>query len=285
MTDTEVYGARHFLRSLAPEGASDRRRRLIPLLDGQGLAKGKYADLDQFRLSGILVYKTIVLARSPSESRPPSVYRLVWSGRYYDVWQRPDVYPRILEHLPLGNSVQPGGVAACDEVHQLARVAGPAGRLVAPPRTPNVVVGFAGLPLPDGWTSDAGGHLFPTRAGTIATDFTVPTPGRYGLWIGGSFRDSLRIYVDGRLVASARDRLTDLGYEPLGSAVLSAGAHRLVLRYGGPGLLPGSGGNQFGLGPVVLSRDPEDVPVASVPSARARTLCGRNLDWIEALGS
>ena len=93
MTDVEPYGVRHFLRNLDPEGASDRRRRLIPLLDGQGLAKGTYADLDQFQLGGILVYRTLVLARSPSESRPPSIYRLVRRGRCYDVWQRPDPAP------------------------------------------------------------------------------------------------------------------------------------------------------------------------------------------------
>jgi hypothetical protein len=285
-TDSEVYGGRHFLRNLAAEGASDRRRLLIPLLDGQGLGKGQTADLDQFRLGGILVFKTVVLARSPAESRPPSVYHLVWSGRYYDVWQRPDAHPRILEHVPLGNSVQPGGVPACSEVQRLAKAAGRSGRLVAPPRTPNVVVDFTGVPLPAGWTGDAGGHLFPTKAGAVAKDFTVPNSGRYALWIGGSFRDSLRVYVDGRLVADARDRLTEgPGYQPLGSAELSAGVHRLVLRYGGPGLLPGSGGSQFGLGPFILSRSPEDVPVVSVPSAAARTLCGRNLDWIEALGS
>ena len=128
MTETEPYGVRHFLRNLDPEGAAERRRRLIPLLDGQGLAKGTYADLDQFQLEGVLVYKTLVLARSPSESRPPSVYRLVWSGRYYDVWQRPDAQPGILAHTPLGDAVQPGAVPPCEEVMRLATLAGPSGR-------------------------------------------------------------------------------------------------------------------------------------------------------------
>ena len=77
MTDPQYYGVRHFLRRMDPEGASDRRRRLVPLLDGQPLDRGTYADLDQFRLDGILVYKTLVLPHSPVESRPPSPYRLV----------------------------------------------------------------------------------------------------------------------------------------------------------------------------------------------------------------
>ena len=175
MTDTEPYGVRHFLRSMDPEGAADRRRRLIPLLDGQGLAKGTYADLDQFQLGGILVYKTLVLRRSPSESRPPSVYRLAWSGRYYDVWQRPDAQPRILAHTPLGDAVQPGAVPPCEEVMRLATLAGPSGRLAAPPRTPAVVVDFSGVPLPPGWESDAGGHVFPEKgAGAIGEGLHRP---------------------------------------------------------------------------------------------------------------
>ena len=286
MTDTEPYGARHFLRSLDPEGASDRRRRLIPLLGGQGLPKGAYADLDQFQLDGILVYKTLVLARSPSESRPPSVYSLVWSGRYYDVWQRPNAYSPILAHTPLGDSVQPGSVPACSEVVRLAGIAGPSGRLAAPPRVPPVVVDLGRAALPTGWASDAGGHVFPRKGGgAISERFTVPRAGRYDLWIGGSFRSRLRVYIDGRLVADARDRLIGASYEPLGQAALRAGGHRLVLRYNGADLHPGSGGFQFGLGPLILSRGPESLPVTYVPSAAARTLCGRNLDWIEALGS
>ena len=42
--------------------------------------------------------------RSPVASRPSSAYQLVWRGRYYDVWQRPDSYQAIGEHLPLGDA-------------------------------------------------------------------------------------------------------------------------------------------------------------------------------------
>jgi hypothetical protein len=284
MTDVEPYGVRHFLRNMDPEGASDRRRRVVPLLSGEGLAKGSYADLDQFRLDGILVYRTLVLARSPSESRPPSVYDLVWSGRYYDVWQRPDTAPAILAHSPLGGVVQPGGVAACGEVMRLAALAGPTGRLAAPPRAQVVAVDFAGVPLPRGWQSDADGHLFPKAgAGAIEKDVTLPRAGRYSLWLGGSFRGRLRVYLDGRPVADARHQLRPTGYEPLGTVVLERGRHRLELRYDGVDLHPGSGGYQFGLGPLMLTRGSESRPVRYVPSSGAQTLCGRDLDWIEAL--
>lgn len=52
------------------------------------LPKGAFADLSAFRTADILVYRTLVLRRSPVESRPPVAYRLAWAGRFYEVWQR-----------------------------------------------------------------------------------------------------------------------------------------------------------------------------------------------------
>ena len=71
-----------------------------------------YADIDGFILPAVLVYRTLVVPRSPVESRPPSVYTLVWQGRYYDVWERQDSYPRILEHISLGKTRRGGGGGA-----------------------------------------------------------------------------------------------------------------------------------------------------------------------------
>ena len=39
--------------------------------------------------AALLIYRTLVLRRSPAQSRPPSPYRLIWRGDYYEVWQRP----------------------------------------------------------------------------------------------------------------------------------------------------------------------------------------------------
>ena len=67
LTEFQPYGVRHFLRKADPEGASLFRRRLVPLLNGQGLSEAQpYADIDRFRTSGILVYRTLVLRRSPA---------------------------------------------------------------------------------------------------------------------------------------------------------------------------------------------------------------------------
>jgi hypothetical protein len=90
MTEYQPYGVRHFLRGLDAEGASELRRRPIPLRDGSTVPKGGFADLAAFRPAALLTYRTLVLRRTPIGSRPPSAYRLVWQRRFYEVWQRPD---------------------------------------------------------------------------------------------------------------------------------------------------------------------------------------------------
>jgi hypothetical protein len=37
------------------------------------------------------------------------------------------------------------------------------------------------------------------------------------------------------------------------------------------------------MGPVVFSRTTADLPVTYVSPSAARTLCGKRLDWVEAL--
>ncbi len=91
MTEYQPYGVRHFLRHLDPESAGELRRRLIPLLSGEGVAKGGYADLDQFQTDGILVYKTHRAAalaggeppalELPARPARPLLRRLAAAGR------------------------------------------------------------------------------------------------------------------------------------------------------------------------------------------------------------
>ena len=71
MTEYQPYGVRHFLRDSEPEGASELRRRQVPLAGGGTLPKGATADTDRFRLAGLLAYRTLVLRRSPDPESPP----------------------------------------------------------------------------------------------------------------------------------------------------------------------------------------------------------------------
>jgi hypothetical protein len=285
MTEYQPYGVRHFLRRLAPEGASELRRRVVPLRTGGVVPTGGFADVDELALDGLLVYRTLVLARSPEASRPPSVYRLVWSGRYYEVWQRPDTpVARIFAHLPLGAPLQAGATPSCRDVLALARRAR-GGRLAAVLRPPDLVLDAARSTYPPAWQLSGGvpNLVYPHGSGALEGSLAVPADGRYGIWIGGSFRGRVEVLVDGRATGAAQDRIEHPGwYTPLGELELRPGEHRVMLRYDTGGLRPGSGGRPFGLGPLVLSTATADLPVTYVLPADARSLCGKRLDWIEA---
>ena len=288
MTEYSPFGVRHFLRSMDPEGASELRRRLDLLRDGQEVPKGGYADIDQFQLDGLLVYRTLVLIHSPSSSRPPSNYQLVWSGKYYEVWQRPvSATTHILEHVPLGTYPQPAAVPPCSEVLRIGRVAAAAhGRVAAVIRPGVVVVDLAAATIPSTWqpASDVPGAVYPAPSGTVEAAVGVQATGRYGFWLAGSFRRHVDLFVDNRKQASAQDRLMHPGVDtPLGQAVLNAGLHGIVLRYSAASLSPGSAGPPFPLGPLVLARFTANRPVTYVQPANARSLCGKSLDWIEAV--
>jgi hypothetical protein len=284
MTEYQPYGVRHFLRDLDPEGASERRARFVFLRAGGTLPKGAYADLDAFQLADILTYRTIVLRTSPAESRPPSVYKLVSRGRYYEVWQRAESVPTILEHLSLGDERQPVATPACADVQRLAALAAQnGGRIAAALRPAAQTVDFSRSRHPPGWQV-ASDTFVPKRSGTLLAKFKVPSGSVYGFWLGGSFRNRVSFSVDGRRVGSARDQLNETGQlTPLGSAVLTAGSHELELRYDRAGLRPGSHGGQLALGPLILGRPAAAARLLMVRPANATSLCGKAFDWIESV--
>jgi hypothetical protein len=269
------YAARHFLRAMDPESPSELRFRVDPLRSGQQVAKGGYADLDDFQLDGLLAYRTIVIRTSPVASRPPAPYRLIYNGVWYQVWERPAKLARpVIDSIPLGNSVNPVAVPACSDVLRLAREAGGAGLLAAASRPP-AMASTIPSPLPNGDT-------------TVA--FVVTTPGRYEVWLGGSFTKRLTTSVDGIQIGSTHEVLNEAGdYTPLGDIRLGVSAHRVTLSYADATLAPGAAGAGaagpfFPAGPVALSPPPGDIPVTYVQPSAARSLCGKPWDWIEALG-
>ena len=285
MTEYSPYGARHFLRDAAPESASELRVRLDPLLSGQPLPRGGAADIDQFQLSAVLVYRTIVLQRSPTESRPPSPYRLVLQDRWWQVWQRPPLIdPPIIAHLPLGNEIAPGAVPSCSTVVALAGEPGVAA-LVAPPVRNPVVVAVASSTHPAAWTTGTS-FLAVSAPGTALIPVTVPVSGRYSVWLGGTIHAPTSIAVDGRVVGSAEHDEQEGGqYVEFGDITLRAGSHVVALHRSRGLLAPGSGGAADVVGPLVLRLDVPNPPLLRVAPADATRLCGRTLDWVEALGA
>lgn len=291
LTQFDAYGARHFLRNTTAEAASELRRHYIFLRNGSVAPTGVSPDIDDIRLDQVLFYRLLVLPRSGSESRPPSVYRLVWRGRFYDVWERRGSGAGIVEHLSLGDDDQPAAVPSCSQVLRLGReAAAVGGHLAAVIRPAAVVIQGDGT---RGTASTAPGEdygsnphsRYTTGPYTIEESFDVAAPGLYRVWIGGSFTAAVSIRIDGRSAGTQSGELNwPNNFVPFGRVRLARGRHSFRLDYAGPSLAPGSAAPPpFGLGPFVIAQDTDELPVRDVAPARARSLCGDSLDWLEAV--
>jgi hypothetical protein len=193
--------------------------------------------------------------------------------------------PRILEHLSLGSSSDAAAVPDCADVLRLAAKAGPNGKPAAVVRPPVTAVTAADTTMPTKWATVSTSPLVvvPHGAGSLTTTIQVPSAGSYGVWIGGSFRRNLELFVDGQRVATARNRLGLAGdYWPLGDVPLTVGSHQFRIDYGDSNLSPGSGGEPFAFGSILVARAaPANVTYGSYSAAHS--LCGKRLDWVEAL--
>ena len=88
---------------------------------------------------------------------------------------------------------------------------------------------------PGAWPADASGLLYPHGSGDLLAAVDVRRRGGYVFSVGGSFRDRLRAYVDGRPIAGLRYYANAGGvYTRLGRVVLAPGRHLVLLRVGGP---------------------------------------------------
>lgn len=274
INEFEPYAARHFLRAMDPEAPSELRRRIIPLRSGAIVPTGGYADLDAFTPSVLLVYRTIVVRTSPTATRPPAPYRLLYRGRWYEVWQRPARFRSLIDDIPLGSSGAPVATPPCREVLRLAREAGATGILVAATRNEPTQIGVPS-PLPLGPT---------TRS------FALHSHGTYELWLAGSFVRHLSTRVDATTIGATHEVLNEAGgWTPLGIIDLGPGIHRVTLSYGDAELAPGGGGGggagpSFSVGPLAVSSVGAASTLAYVSPDRARSLCARPWEWVEALG-
>ncbi len=113
---------------------------------------------------------------------------------------------------------------------------------------------------------------------------TLAATGEYTAWLGGDWYGRSSISVDGHEVGALRMELNWPGvFSDLGTASLAAGRHLVTIRSARGGWRPGSAGAPFSYGPAALSAVDSREPVETVAPADARSLCGRRLDWVEAL--
>ncbi len=305
LNEYEVYGDRHFLRAGDPVEPAEYRAPLLALDDGTLLTKSAWADLDSFPVATLEEYPSIVTRRSPAESRPPSNYRLVWQGDYYDLWQRP-AHPSttVLEHIPLGESatlpycgasqnaefkplcsIDPVAIPPCAQIHELGeRAAADDARLVAYQRPEPIVARGDQTLWPGLWLHDpASRTLTAVASGKDVAHIAVSESQRYGLWLGGSFSRGFEVSVDGRHVGTVKNALSSIGgYIHVADVFLEDGVHTFTFTYPDPNLAPGSGDNtSTSLSAISLDPTQPASKLISVAPAQAGRLCGRPLDWIE----
>jgi hypothetical protein len=307
MNEYEVYADRHFLREGAPTEPAEYREATLPLRTGAILTKAADADIDSFALETLLPYRSIVTPRSPTESRPPSIWKLVYEGRYYDLWQRPEAAAStILEHIPYGESnshafcgasenqemmplcsLVPVTIPSCPQVEAFGRKAlSEHAHLLAYERPRPTVVRGDEVRWPGYWYHEQESHsLIPTDPGTAEGHIVVPNSQRYEVFLGGSFSRGMEVRVDGHEVGVAKNELAGFtpAYVPVGTVYLSAGEHTFTYTYQSSDLTPGSAENTLSeLSSVEL--EPLEYPrseMVSVAPAQAKSICPHQVDWIE----
>jgi hypothetical protein len=237
-------------------------------------------DLDQLRTSFIQRWPLIALRRSPAESLPPSNYRHVWSGRWYDVWQRYAPAPE--EHVALGHPpLEPSAALSC----KLVRNVGTAAVLFR--RQPIIVPIAEANPLPAGWYRDAEapGALTTNKGGRIGVPFKAR--GGYRVWVRGRAFRKLQVLVDGKLVGTVRELNGPNQWMDAGSVQLKPQPnarpedHRLELARPTRSLRPGDAQRDV-IGPVAVV--PETDPhLERGHSRELGNICGNPADWLDIL--
>ncbi|HEY2283280.1 MAG TPA: hypothetical protein VGH60_06995 [Solirubrobacteraceae bacterium] len=253
----------------------------IALMEGHGYP----VDLDRVPARAWPAYPLVLTRRDPTASEPPSAYRLVWQGTYYQVWARRPGAPAAIAHLGLSGRLPLG----CSRVGRLARIAEAHGaQIVAaiPPRVIHVEVARGQHP---NWRYTHPG-LAMKGAGQLQSTFSAPHAGEWEVWLKGQLMPSATVSVDGRSIGSIGGQLDGNPHNPEVltplRVTLSAGPHRLTISRGDSLLAPGEGGwailHEIFLTPA-HARDVDTLLV--VAPARWRSLCGGRFDWIEVVRS
>ncbi|MGD0453846.1 MAG: hypothetical protein ABSB69_09625 [Solirubrobacteraceae bacterium] len=242
---------------------------------------GDPVDLNRVPPSALLSYPLIVSRRDPVASRPPSAYRLVWQGSYYQVWRRLPGAPAAEVHVGLAGSP----ALQCARIASVARQAVAGERLIAAQAPELVGISLARAMHPARWGHEREGLVMST-SGRLSASFTLPAPGAWQVWVQGQIMPAVALSVDGRQIASIAGQLDGNSLVPNTvppiTVELAAGRHRLSVTRLGFSLAPGDGGaavlDAINLAPA--DTDPRG-PLRAVAPAQWRALCGRRYQWVE----
>lgn len=255
-----------------------------PALIGPGAVYRYPVELDRLPPASLRAYPLIVTRRDPALARPPSAYRLLWQGVYYQVWgRRADAEAAIAD---FGLSGSPA--AQCARIGPLAALAGHYGGKLVVAASPQIVrIRLHRAAHPRRWGRVREGLLLNTP-GRLSASFDLPHAGVWNVWLEGQIMPAVTLSIDGH-------RLASLGAQLGGNSVvlnamtpvpvyLSAGRHRLSLLRGGFTLAPGDGGSAYLYGLFLApAGSGEQQSLRSVSPGHWRRLCGRSYEWIEVV--
>jgi hypothetical protein len=247
-------------------------------------------NLNQFQLSYLQKFHLVVEPRSPIAVRAPSNWDLVQQTRYFNVWRRDRPAADVYFHFPLSGLPHERTPLFCQNLAKMLRRAGPGAKVAYVTAPAATQLAPASGVHPDYW-HDEGSYVVAYGAGSDRIGFSLPTTGRYDLWIAGSIGRPIKFVLDGRSVGTvAYEERYPGQFMQIGSRELGAGPHTLTLVRGGGSLHPGSGDDvdpdTRELGPIVLipsESSPDRVNVA--PASAAGKICSAPVgyQWIEVL--
>jgi hypothetical protein len=248
---------------------------------------GQPVALERIPPAALLAYPLIITRRDPSADRPPAAYRLAWQGRYYQVWRRRARAPAALAHVALTGAP----AAQCAAIGRLAATTptNPGAQLVAAQAPTLLRIHLRRTAHPADWGHERQG-LVMSHPGRLTTRFTVPTSGRWQVWVQGDIMPTVTLTLDGRRLASIAGQLS--GNSLVSNTVppipvrLSAGPHSLSLTRPSPGWGPGETGSAV-LDAIFLTPagSGSQAALSTVPASQWQSLCGRSYQWVEILGS
>jgi hypothetical protein len=244
---------------------------------------GHYFDLDQELLSFVERYPVIVTRRSPSASRPPANYRLVYQNRYYLGWRR-SPRPLVLRHLPEQSLYSSASTIGCRSLRSLVAGA-PAATELAVAVSPELswFEPLYALDRSFGWgiVPSQSGAIIANTPGHASGLVHVTGNGRYAVWVQGDFPRPVKVQVDGATIGSASGANTPGQWFQITSLYLSPGRHELrIIKPAGRRHL---GAGEWGagiIGAVALQREGSE-QLRILPVSSWRTLCGTAADWVE----
>ncbi len=246
---------------------------------------GQYFDLDLQELAYVASFPNIITRRSPAVSRPPAAYRRIYANRYYEAWTR-RAGVRTLDHLPLQRRDDATARATCGDVRALARRGQRSSGdvvLVAARKPQTARLDVLDAERSPGLAEDQAipGTVTTILPGDARASVRIDRTGDYRIWLRGSFPRPTSIVVDGVVRATVEGANTPgqwLGDVPVR---LEAGVRKVEIRVPGGSARPGDGA-AVTIGPLAFVAD-QPARLQTVPVARWRSLCGRELDWIEVV--